>query len=305
MRIFLLSLSCCVFLSTFTFAETVKVVNKKPCYQVLSDERPLFDYRYAETTYKPYVSKLYTPSGINILRDSPSDHIHHHAMMLAFMIDGTNFWEEFPNQKPGKQVTTSINTQADGITSKLDWVKPDGEKAATEQRTVQAVTLEGKGFKRPTMLNWCSTLACPEGREKVALSGRHYFGLGLRFVESMDNGGRFFFGQQKEASQSVRGDEQVTQARWAAYTAKVDGKPVTVAVFDSPKNPFPMYTFTMGDAGPAFAYLSATLNLHRVPRELEAGKPLTLCWGVALWDGETSPTEVETAYQAWKNDKSH
>jgi len=299
MRILLLSLSACIIFSTAIFAGEVKVVDQKPCYKITSDGQPVFDYRYADVPFKPYVVKFYTPSGINILRDSPSDHIHHHGLMFAVAIDGTHFWSEYPKWKPGKEVTTKIEALPDGITSTLDYINPAGEKLANETRTVRTATLEGKGFKRPTLINWCTTLACPEDREKVVVSGHDYFGLGMRFLESMDNGGRFFFGHQEGESRIVRNDERMTQAKWAAYTAKLDGKPVTVAMFDSPGNPFPMYAFTMGDKSDNFAYLSAALNLKKVSRELKAGHPFSFCWGVALWDGEATPAEVEAAYQAW------
>ena len=82
----------------------------------------------------------------------------------------------------------------------------------------------------------------------------------------------------------VRGSERLVAAKWCAYTAKADGKPVTVAVFDHPRNPrHPNKMFTMG---PPFAYLSATLNLWKEPMVLKAGDTLHLSYGVALWDGE-------------------
>lgn len=299
MRVLLLFLSFCTLLCLSGSAEEVCVVKKPSVYQAVCGERPLFDYRYAEMAYKPYVSKLYTPLGVNILRDSPSDHLHHHAMMMAFLIDGGDFWDERSKKKPGKQVTTAIemDDQSGGIVSTIDWIKNDGKKVVVEKRTVKAVTLPKV---KATLLDWRSTLRCVEGREKVDISGLHYFGLGLRFVESMDRGGRFFFGGQQGKPVTVRNDERVTRACWAAYTAKVSGKPVTVAVFDAPKNPIPMRAFTMGDGGSKFAYLSATLGLYkRSPLELKACKPLTLHWGVALWDGEVTSAEVEAAFQAW------
>jgi hypothetical protein len=48
-----------------------------------------------------------------------------------------------------------------------------------------------------------------------------------------------------------------------------------------------------------FAYLSATMNLHREPLSLEAGQSLELCYGVAVWDGHIPATRVEKVYQVW------
>jgi len=117
-------------------------------------------------------------------------------------------------------------------------------------------------------------------------------------VQSMDKGGRFFNSEGKPGP-IVRGDERVTPCRWCAYTAKVDEKPVTVAVFDRPGNPRKLHAFTMGDVSGPFAYLSATMNYYKESLELTADKPMTIGYGVALWDGEKTAAEVEAVYQTW------
>ena len=63
----------------------------------------LLRYPYRDVPYKPYVQQLYTPNGINVLRDAPHDHLHHHALMYAISVDGVNFWEE--QNAPGRQRT--------------------------------------------------------------------------------------------------------------------------------------------------------------------------------------------------------
>ena len=125
---------------------------------------------------------------------------------------------------------------------------------------------------------------------------RHYFGLGLRFVTSMDNVGQFF-NATGQPGKTVRGTERLVRATWCAYTAPVDGKPVTVALFDHPDNArHPATWFTMTQS---FAYIAATLNLSEQPLTLSADRPLRLRYGLALWDGEVSPDAVQQAYQQW------
>ena len=51
-------------------------------------------YEFAPYTYKAYVKELYTSRGNNVLRDSPHDHLHHHALMYGIKVNGVNFWEE-------------------------------------------------------------------------------------------------------------------------------------------------------------------------------------------------------------------
>ena len=137
----------------------------------------------------------------------------------------------------------------------------------------------------------------PGTRQSVKLSGSHYYGLGMRFAVSLNKGGRFFFSADKKEATIISGDQQVAPARWSAYTASAEGKPVTVALFESPANlRFPSPIFTMLTP---FAYQSATLNLWKETLELKQGHPLNLCYGVALWDGERDPAAVEAMYQQW------
>ena len=78
----------------------------------------------------------------------------------------------------------------------------------------------------------------------------------------------------------MRGTEQLTRSDWFAYTAAVNGKPVTVAMFDHSQNArHPAWWFTMTKP---FAYLAATLNMHREPLQVDSGKPLVLNYGVAM-----------------------
>jgi len=148
------------------------------------------------------------------------------------------------------------------------------------------------------LLDWRSRLQTPPGKDSMALTGSHYFGLGMRFVASMDDGGRFSNADDK-LGEVVRGDERLTPTKWCAFTAKADGKPVTVAIFDHPQNPrYPARMFTMAKP---FAYLSATRNEWKEPLVVNADKPLDLSYGVAVWDGEVDKSTVEKLYQRWLN----
>ncbi|MGL4941847.1 MAG: DUF6807 family protein [Thermoguttaceae bacterium] len=246
----------------------------------------LATYRFESVPKKPYVEELRTPSGKNILRDSPADHVHHHALMFAIFADGCDFWIE-TTPDCGQQVTRKLDADASKVVSQIDWCLADSKPVLHETRTVHVT--DGDGV---TILDWETTLTPVADTITLGGGGGHYFGLGMRFVESMDRDGRFFHDGEKPKSEVVRGDEQLTPCSWMAYTAKCDGEPVTVAVFDSAKNLRPMLAFTMGQDGKSFAYISATLDLHREPLVIKKSKPLTLRYRVAVWDGEVSPETV-------------
>ena len=275
-----------------------QVVTDPLTVTVTAGDGVLMRYRYADVPYKPYVDILTTPSGVNILRDAPHDHLHHHALMYAIKVNAANFWEETGEPGTEKHVSFLKTDIPDDksvsrlFTEQLVWSDNAGKALLEEIRTISvARDVE----HQCTMLTWVATLK-PVGDEPVELSGAHYHGLGMRFLESMDEGGVFRYAGA-EPGEVVRGDERLTQAPWCAYTAKADGKPVTVAMFDS-KEPRPVHWFTMQTP---FAYLSATLNLYREPLAISRDAPLDIGYGVAMWDGEADDDTIGNTRAAWSH----
>jgi len=265
---------------------------EKGIWTISENEQPLLVYNQSNITYKPYVVELFTPAGVNVLRDQVPDHLHHHGLMMALNVNGINFWEETAGA--GYQVTQTFGGQADGsLAGELQWM--DAGRAVTvlnEKRDIKSYHVPKCEASLTTWTSVCSVLA---GQTSMHVAGQHYYGLGMRFVQSMDNNGEFVYAGG-EPGPIFRGDERLTESPWCAYRSAVEGKPVTVAMFDDPGNPRPATWFTMKEH---FAYLSATMRLHETPLEVTADKPMTLRYGVALWDGHRSNSEIETLYQLW------
>ncbi|MBN1804007.1 MAG: PmoA family protein [Sedimentisphaerales bacterium] len=273
----------------------------------IEDDKILMRYRYKDVPFKPYVQELFSPGGVNVLRDAPSDHLHHHALMYAVAVNGVNFWEE--QQSPGRQAhssftETSARTRNDisvgKLAERLNWVETRSDELLLKE--FRAIKICKPKEHNATILCWQSMFYVPSGKEAVTLSGSHYFGLGMRFVQSMDTGGEFFNSEGKEG-EVVRGDEKLVRANWCAYTAKANGKTVTVAMFGHPDNlRHPAYWFTMTKP---FAYLSATLNLHREPLEIPSDKPLSLYYAVVVWDNRIDKEQVQKVYDWWIKSDGH
>jgi hypothetical protein len=282
----------------------VRVTTEANVVSIHEGSSPLLRYAYRSVPYKPCLQQLFTPSGINVLRDSPADHQHHHALMYAVSVDGLNFWEE--QNQPGRQTHKSfcdvtIGTHNDvphgGFTEQLDWVNPrTDELLLNESRTITVSRLDDSGA---TLLSWQSSFTVPPGKDSATLSGSHYFGLGMRFVETMDAGPQLR-NSSGQGGEIVRGSERLVRAKWCALIAQADDKPVTVAMFCHPDNlRHPTHWFTMTKP---FAYLSATMNLHREPLEIASGKPLKLRYAVALWDGRAENNQIDRLYRLWVED---
>ena len=110
-------------------------------------------YVYGGVPFKPYVKELYTPGGVNILRDSPTDHKHHHGLMFAVAADGVNFWEE--QTAPGTQKHVSIKSDLkgnEGFTEALQWIGPSQDSVILDEtRTVAAHLVDGTSGTSPVI----------------------------------------------------------------------------------------------------------------------------------------------------------
>lgn len=241
--------------------------------------------------FKPYVSQLRTPGGVNVLRDNVPDHLHHHGLMFAVRAGDVNFWEETPGC--GVERSMRIRALRAGLQDSVVWRA--SEAAAPLLQEERRVEVMPSPDSQATLVEWRSTLSPPGGAtEAVSLSGAHYHGLGMRFLQTMDGG--TFISSDNDPGTVFRGEERLRAGRWCAYQAEADGREVTVAMFDYPGNPRPVTWFTMPRA---FGYLAATMRLHEKPLELAVGKPMTLRYAVAAWDGKVTRDRIDRLCRAW------
>jgi hypothetical protein len=283
-------------------AAELRQVRDASTVSIFDGNRLVLRYRYAGVPMKPYADQLVSPAGVQILRDAPADHLHHHGLMYAMEVDGVNFWEESTPQSGQERhrslsesdATRQAGSSQTGFVETLDWTGPASTKPMlTERRTIGVIDAPELGA---TLVDWRCHLQAPPDKNSIVLGGHHYFGLGIRFLTSMDKGGRFVRPDGPPGT-VVSGDQLLTLAKWTGYTAKAGEKPVTVAIFDHPDNRcHPALMFTMTNP---FAYLSATINAWKQPATLKAGAPLNLHYGVALWDGEVDKATIEKLYARW------
>jgi len=269
-----------------------------------ANDAPVFVYQYNDVPRKPYLKEWYTPNGVNILRDAPHDHKHHHGMMFAIAVDGVNYWEE--SEVGGYQiheaisdvrVTSDTDNLGAGFEERLIWHGPESSESVVEEnRSIRHSPLSNKAV---SLLTWQSALkASPENKnDTVKISGAIYYGLGMRFPEFMDKVGTFFMADDK-TGEFEDGPHTLAESSWCAYTVENDETPVTIAMFNCPDNPRPALWFTMLQP---FSYLAATLDLSREPMELKNGEKLSLCYGIAAWDTIVDKSEIELLYTAWLN----
>jgi hypothetical protein len=274
--------------------------------------RTLMVYAFHPQMFKPYVKELATLDGVNILRDAPSDHLHHHALMYGIRVNGLNFWEETPGCGIEKVIQTpepEIGVGPQGrsqvrLRQTLHWVAPqdaflpDSPKVAllVEQRTL---TLTVDEAQKEVALQWKSEFTVGERTNQVTLSGANYHGLGMRFLEDLDPVAlhRLASGQP-----DLSGNKQdVSAQKWGSVAFDQPAQSTTVALFGHPSNArgdsvfFSMKT--------PFAYLSATQGLDKQPLTYRAGESFALNYLVAVYPEFKSPEALRARSQQWEATK--
>ncbi len=185
--------------------EGLQISSDRSVVSVKAGQQPVLVYQYSERPRKPYLKELFSPGGVNVLRDAPADHLHHHGLMFAVAVDGVDFWSE--NEKCGRQrhVGPGVRGGVPGatFTQQVDWMGPDGQTLLLrERRTIEVGRMPEAG---PTLLRWRSRLEVPSGKPSVTLSGSPYFGLGMRFVQS-----RWTWGERSETPTGRRASRAPT-----------------------------------------------------------------------------------------------
>ncbi len=270
--------------------------------------RKLLTYAFGSNQFKPYVRELFTLAGDNILRDSPTDHSHHHGLMYAVHVNDVNFWEEIDH--PGHQRHLSLVDQSTGrnarglpqaqFTELIHWVppgdqdRPDTAPAAllVERRTL---TLTVDEAQEAVGLTWHAEFEVGHRTPGVRLHGSDYNGLGLRLPAAWDRVAAHVNSEGRSARNGGRPASM--PARWSAVSSSPSNRAPQVLVFADPRghagtNAF----FTMTEP---FTYLAATQSLDSAPLDYRSGDRFTLDYLVLACSSTRTPAEIEQRYQRW------
>jgi len=262
---------------------------------VSAGARVILRYRY-EHDPRPYLQALHTPKGVPLLLEAPTEYAHHRGLMYAATVNGVDFWGEAA--KVGKIVHQTIHAgnprMNAGFMQDLEWRSPEGKPLLAEHRTVWVWGTQPVLDAGAVLFDWRMVLEPAPGVADVELTDDRDAGLGLRIVTAPEQDVHFITAQTPTSAESQ--NATVYAGRWCAYTTNTDGKPVTLALFDHPGNPWPAAWLA---AKAPYARLAATLKLHEHPTKLKAGESLRLVYGVAAWDGQIEPAKIESLYQLW------
>ena len=265
--------------------------------------KPLLVYAFATNQFKPYVRELSSVNGVNVLRDAPADHLHHHGLMYAIRVNGVNFWEE--GDDPGIEKSVRLLNHGSGcdargrpqvrFTHLIHWVS--SAKAPVlliERRTITLTVDEAAG---EVALRWQGAFETGSSVEKVKLHGSAYNGLGLRLPEAFDHAAKHINSAHAPYTPEQKWD--VTAARWSAVSHVVEGRDLMVALFSRPTNKGEAQFFTMVNP---FAYLSVTQNLERQPLEYSVCDSFTIDYLLTVYSEKKSSRFLNERQQRWQKE---
>ena len=329
-----------VSVSTQSHAAQVEVVRKdaERRVDILVDGKPFTSYIWPATLKKPVLFPIRTATGTLVTRGFPLeprpgervDHPHHVGLWFNYGdVNGIDFWnnsDAIPaadRPKMGTIVHRDISVakgSADRgeLVTASDWMMPDGSVALRQQT---AYTFSGDQTSRT--IDLAITLTAENRR--VALTDNKEGVLGLRVtraleepsdkpevftdaagrpttVASLDNTGvnGVYLTSEGTKGAAVWG----TRGRWCTLSGKIGDEPVSIAIFDHPRNPgYPTYWHARGyglfAANPlgqkALSNGKDVLNFALEPRQAA-----TFRYRIIIGTVTPAP-DVDAAWSAWSS----
>ncbi len=299
---------------------------------VLVAGQPFTSYIYPTDVKKPVLYPIRTAGGAVITRGFPllpgesTDHPHHVGLWFNYGdIDGIDFWnnsDAIPADKRDhygtiqhKGVKTARGGKGTGqLEVQSDWVMPDGKVVLHEETSFTFGAAEGR-----RLIDRVATLTAAKG--PVRFNDSKEGALGLRVTRALelprkaqefkDAKGKTekvaepnaieVTGQYLSSEGKTGDDVWGTRARWVILTGTVAKEPVTVAIFDHPKNnSHPTWwharNYGLFAANP-FGKKFFPGNTEALNYTLEGGKSARFAYRVLILSHTAKTDEVEAEYK--------
>ena len=255
----------------------------------------------------------FPPAGTPMTRDwpmvkttnEPTDHVHHKGLWFAHGdINGVDFWSE---QKAfGKTVHQKFielrSGKDEGVISSLNsWIAPSGTVICTDERT-----LRFHADKDVRMIDYEITLIASHGDLKLGDTKEGT--MAIRLPATMSVSGPNAHGHILTSEGARDGATWGKRAKWVDYTGPVNGKPVGVALFDSPQNPrYPTWwhvrTYGLFAANPLGEHYFDKKPAGAGDLKIAAGERITFRYRFVFHSGGENAAQIEKRYQDYASPK--
>jgi hypothetical protein len=318
--------------------------DKKQSVDVLVDGRLFTSYLYSDTIpalKKPVLYPIISAGGAVVTRGYPLapkqgervDHPHHIGAWFNYgNVNGLDFWNNSNAIPAGRadsmgtilheKITKTESGMGKGLLSvQAKWVDSKNKALLNEEtefifraapgkriidRTTRLTAVNGnvslKDNKEGVIgMRVARELELPS-QKPVELSDSHG---NITKVPALDNTG--VTGNYLNSQGVTGADVWGKRGRWTALSGIINGKDVTVVIFDRPGNPgFPTYwharDYGLFAANPlgqgVFSNGAETLNFS-----IEAGKTAVFTYRIMIYDGKADKKMIEKEYQSFIHKK--
>lgn len=278
----------------------------------LGDEHfTTFDYEHHA---KPILYPIYGPGQIGMTRNWPMkkdvqgeahDHPHHKSMWISHEISGVDFWAESEGTVKTDSVDTKFAGEPTGVfQATSSWMKKsDGKTLLTDQTAYRF-----GGDDKSRWIDCTITYHADHGDIEFDDTKEGLFAIrthpDLRLSARPNQGVTEVFGKAIN-SEGVSGKAiWGKKARWLLYQGPIDGKPMSIAMYDHPDNLRHPTTWHARDYGLVTAN---PFGLHHFlgaekgegAYKIEKDGELTLRYRVEFFDGIVSPDDVESHFKVF------
>lgn len=286
---------------------------------VLADGKPFTSYTYPANLYKPILFPLRSATGTVVTRGYPleprpgesKDHPHHTGAWFNYGdVNGIDFWGHSdaskPSEKLGSIVHRTIKEARSGkdkgeLEVTADWVMSDGSTILKEE--TEFIFRAGPNARIIDRITKLTALDKP-----VVFNDTKEGALGIRVAKSLEQpsksegreGGKatgLYLSSEGKTGDDVWG----TRGRWVILTGTVEDQPVTLAIFDHPKNPgFPTYWHARGYglfAANPFGWKEFSKGKEEFKFTIEPKRSATFRWRILILSDKASDEQAEAQFK--------
>jgi len=314
------------FLASILSADSVELKRGGNQIDVVIGGKLFTTYYLSAATAKPYLMPLQTASGVIISRSFPvandvsgadvrASSFEPHQRPLYFAhgnVDGLDYWGEpafdhfygdHAHQAYGHMLLKSVEEQSEGqdratLRARFRLLDPNERGIAEETQTYTF-----SGDERTRTIDCEFVLEATAGPLVLGDTKEGTFGVRLTSELSAPH-------DHMLNSQGSRGESAIwgKQADWVSYSGIVSGRPVGIAVFDSPtsfRHPTTWHARAYGLlAANPFALRAFTNDRNQDGSwTIPEGQPLKFRYRVLIYDGELTPAQLAERYRQYAGGK--
>jgi hypothetical protein len=202
--------------------------------------QPFTAYRFEAELKKPVLYPLRSAGGKVVTRGAPiepqpgepTDHPHHVGSWLTYgNVNGVDIWNKKGAIRHQRVVRAEGGTEQGVLDAEAEWLGPDGKAMLLE-----STRFIFRGAENLRAFDRITTLTAQDAR--VVFKDNKEGMFGLRVAKSLQGDNAAGDKGVYRSSEGMTGNAVwSTRGRWVTLAGKVGGDPVTIAIFDHPKNP--------------------------------------------------------------------